>query len=411
MQATWTPITSGGTNSGSTVTSSAFTLPATKRVYVFVYSNGNAISVPTMDGTAMSLVVQWTSGTSTPRIACYSAAGTGVASTVTVATVGSGRLGFGVVSLEDFDALTPIFASVSAGAAGSSAASVGLTSEANDKCLSVVLAWDDISYVSGSGSVLFTHGTSQLGGASLRAVGQLSDGIAGTVTNTGTWGASTQWVGVMISAKARTPVALTLDTPTASALGQVVSVSANATSTLGLASKTASLLPQPSGTMLGPYTLTSAGSGPYALSASLPGVPPGSYKAQVQAINTDGGSDTKLSSTFTIFSLGGSSTVSGTVTGVVSVVPPAIRISEWSEGSATVKVQVLLDGVATAGRSVTATSADTSKVTVTASATTDGSGFASFDLLFKSGGRSLLAFTDSSGAVGLLLAISRTLAA
>ena len=79
--------------------------------------------------------------------------------------------------------------------------------------------------------------------------------------------------------------------------------------------------------------------------------------------------------------------------------------------SATVKVQVLLDGVATAGRVVTATSADTSKVTVTASATTDGSGFASFDLLFKSGGRSLLTFTDSSGAVGLLLAISRTLAA
>ena len=319
MDAIFTPLTQTGSDSATSLTSASVTVPTTKKLFAICATNGNTIGVPTYNGTPMSLVNEWTnSGVSTPRTAIYWADGTGAPAAVSYTAGGTGRMALKLVSVEEFDTGSPLYSSDKYGAAGASSATYSVTVPAGHMLFTVVNAWDALSYSATSGTILFTDTTSTLGGAQLRVAGQTTSGAGASVTHSGNWSSSTQYSGVAVIIKSRVPSPVTLTTPATTQNGQDVSVTATATSSFALASNTVSFAPQPSGTLIGPYSMNKTGSGPYSLSVSVAGVPPGDYKAQVQAINTDGGADTELSATFTIAALGGSSTASS------SGVPPAI---------------------------------------------------------------------------------------
>lgn len=332
MDAIFTPIDKVGSDSAATLTSASVTVPTTKKLLAICATNGNSIGVPTYNGVSMTLVNQWTnSGVSTPRAAIYWADGTGAAATVTYTAGGTGRMALILETVEEFDTGSPLYFSDNYGAAGASSATFSTTVPAGHVLFTVVNAWDALSYSATSGTINFSYTNSTLNGAQLRVAGQTSSGAGASITHSGNWSSSTQYSGVAMVVKSRVPSPVTLTTPSVTQNGQTVSTSATATSSFSLASNTVSFAPQPSGTLLGPYTMNRTGSGPYSLSLDVSAVPPGDYKAQVQAINTDGGSDTELSATFTIAAIGGDSEASGS--GVAPVITSANSASAFTGSS------------------------------------------------------------------------------
>ena len=96
----------------------------------------------------------------------------------------------------------------------------------------------------------------------------------------------------------------------------------------------------------------------------------------------------------------------------ISLVSPAIRISEWVGGDGYIKVKCLEGSVAAPGRTILCDSYDSFRIPVNPSAITDSFGYATFYFSCNYGGRSLLTFADQvSGATAYIMVIARTLAA
>jgi hypothetical protein len=105
-------------------------------------------------------------------------------------------------------------------------------------------------------------------------------------------------------------------------------------------------------------------------------------------------------------SIYGEATIVVTAESVVdAVVPSAMRISEWEGGARDVRVRVTVSAGSPAGVVVAATSSDSTRVSIAASAVANAQGVATFPVQFLIGGRSVLTFTSGPDSVEMLAVV------
>ena len=276
-----------GGATGTTTTSGSFTGTSGGMTLAFCQSEGAVINAPTYNGSAMTLIGEWTNtGVSNPRSAWYRASSVTSSASVTHTVGTSNKISVTVFEVTGQHG-TPIRSgSVVTNGVTNGSPSLSIPSAAGDLTVAGVAGWYN-NTVTGGGTRVNTYTP----GVDVTNIVDKANGATGTVPFNWASGGSNQLTAVGFSIVPLAPSAApTVTNVSRTIAGDQITVTATVTSADEAPSATVSLLPQPSGTTIGPSAATITGTGPYTATYTFTALQNGTYRPSVTAATSGGNS-------------------------------------------------------------------------------------------------------------------------